>query len=58
MAALLAKVATTAVKTAATDYVTMAKKANVEALMTIPFRITFREHLCYMENAPPMFESI
>lgn len=37
LAGLLVKVASTAVKTASTDYVPMAKKANVEALITIPF---------------------
>lgn len=36
-AGLLAKVVTTAVKTAATDYVPIAKKANFEALVSIPY---------------------
>jgi hypothetical protein len=37
LAGLLVKVVTTAVKTATTDYIPIAKKANVKALVSIPY---------------------
>lgn len=44
LAGLLVKVASTAIKTAATDYVPQAKKANFEALKSIPFGKYHRQY--------------